>query len=115
MHQNLDNAFSDLMMQHDTISLHSILRTPPVESNVLATTISFFTLPGSVYPCLCQQCLISHYPQNGVLQGSILSVTLFKAAINEMLNTVGPPVKVPACVTNITSYYASSSSPVEIE
>lgn len=64
--------------------------------------------------CVCQQCLISHYPQNGVLQGSILSVTLFTAAINKMVNTVGWTVTTPACVKNITSYYASCS-PVKIE
>jgi len=53
MHQNLDNVFSNLMTEHGTISLHGIVRTPPVESNVLATTPSFFTSPGPVYLCLC--------------------------------------------------------------
>jgi len=54
MHQNLDNVFSDLMMEHDTISLHGTVRTPPVESNVLATTVAFFTPSRPVYLCLCQ-------------------------------------------------------------
>lgn len=56
------------------------------------------------YICVCQQCLILQYPQNGVLQGSILGVTLHTAAINEIVNTVGLPVEVPASVTNITCY-----------
>ena len=54
MHQNLDNVFSDFMMEKDTVSLHGIVKTPPVESNVLATTVAFFTPPGPVYLCLCQ-------------------------------------------------------------
>jgi hypothetical protein len=31
VHQNPDNVFSDLTMVHDTISLHGVIRTPPVE------------------------------------------------------------------------------------
>jgi hypothetical protein len=49
-----------------------------------------------------------------VLPGTILSKALFLAAINGMVNMLGPPVTISVCAKDITSYY-SSWSPVTTE
>jgi potassium voltage-gated channel Eag-related subfamily H protein 8 len=55
------------------------------------------------------------YPQeNGVPQGSVISVTLFAVTINGMINAVGPSVATSLYVDDI-SVYNSSRSIVTIE
>ena len=44
--------------------------------------------------------LPSYYPQAAVLQGPILSVALFIATINGMVNMLGPPVTISVSKTS---------------
>jgi hypothetical protein len=49
-----------------------------------------------------------HLQENGVPQGSVLSVTLFVLAINNTADAVGPSVSTSLYVYDITVFYGSS-------
>jgi potassium voltage-gated channel Eag-related subfamily H protein 8 len=52
---------------------------------------------------------MSNVQENGVPQGSVLSVTLFAIAINSVVSAIVPHVSTSLCINDVAISYASKS------
>ena len=104
-------VFFDIEKAYDTAWRRGILNTLKewgIEGNMLAfvqnflTNRSFFVRVGTA---MSSRCVL----ENGVPQGSVLSVTLFAVAINNIVQCVHTPVSCSLYVDDFAIYVASRS------